>query len=481
MSDSQGNLLIYYVNSTAGTQIIDGKLVTTPVGGSMLQCWNSTQCILYPTGFIPGVTGANWMWRPAQNGLYNFAAGIMWAAPVPYSYDGTNLTVALGMPTGSGGGGISSGVVFMDSVTWAGGAFFSTGSEIDAGFSATNGQLLWIKNDTRVPNTLLGTGADYYLGDGYYTYYECGALKLSCYSLATGDLVWSHILPNARPYDSLGGRGIIANGTLYMTTYGGDVYAYDLATGNLEWQYNTPSGGFESPYADYSLWVFMEDTVANGMLFVPEGHMYSPPLYKGCQQLALNITNGQVVWSIDAFDVDNAPAIAYGIMTDLNCYDNQIYAYGMGPSETSVTAPDIGVTTATPVTITGTVMDISAGSQQNAVAANFPNGLPCVSDASMAQWMGTFTSSSQCQPIHRRSSNVDRSLIQRQLHHPRQRYNRCKRHVPLHLDSSKHPRHLHCHCYICWYQRLLRHPATKPTSVVHGPVAAAPTLHLSQA
>ena len=74
-------------------------------------------------------------------------------------------------------------------------------------------------------------------------------------------------------------------------------------------------------------------------------------------------------------------------MTTLNAYDNQIYAYGMGPSTTTVTAPDIGVTTATPVTITGTVMDISAGSQQNAVAANFPHGLPCVSDASMTQWM----------------------------------------------------------------------------------------------
>jgi hypothetical protein len=123
------------------------------------------------------------------------------------------------------------------------------------------------------------------------------------------------------------------------------------------------------------------------MLFVPEGHMYSPPLYRECQQLALNLTNGQVVWSIDAFDVTSAPAISDGVMTTLNAYDNQVYAYGMGPSKTAVTAPDVGVTTATPITITGTVMDISAGSQQQAVAANFPNGLPCVSDASMSQFM----------------------------------------------------------------------------------------------
>jgi len=59
----------------------------------------------------------------------------------------------------------------------------------------------------------------------------------------------------------------------------------------------------------------------------------------------------------------------------------------MGPSKTTVTAPDVGVTTSTPVTITGTVTDISAGAQQQAVAANFPNGLPCVSDASMSQFM----------------------------------------------------------------------------------------------
>jgi hypothetical protein len=45
------------------------------------------------------------------------------------------------------------------------------------------------------------------------------------------------------------------------------------------------------------------------------------------------------------------------------------------------------VTTSTPVTITGTVMDVSAGAKQEAVAANYPNGLPAVSDASMSSFM----------------------------------------------------------------------------------------------
>jgi hypothetical protein len=37
--------------------------------------------------------------------------------------------------------------------------------------------------------------------------------------------------------------------------------------------------------------------------------------------------------------------------------------------------------------ISGTITDISAGTLQQAQAANFPNGVPCVSDASMKQWM----------------------------------------------------------------------------------------------
>jgi hypothetical protein len=37
--------------------------------------------------------------------------------------------------------------------------------------------------------------------------------------------------------------------------------------------------------------------------------------------------------------------------------------------------------------ISGTVMDVSAGTQQTAVKADWPNGVPCVSDASMGRWM----------------------------------------------------------------------------------------------
>jgi hypothetical protein len=53
----------------------------------------------------------------------------------------------------------------------------------------------------------------------------------------------------------------------------------------------------------------------------------------------------------------------------------------------TITAPNVGITTSTPITITGTVIDISAGAKQDGVATNFPNGLPCISDASQSRFM----------------------------------------------------------------------------------------------
>jgi hypothetical protein len=113
--------------------------------------------------------------------------------------------------------------------------------------------------------------------------------------------------------------------------------------------------------------------------------------------LAVNITDGSLVWKELGTYVEST-SIAYNILLSRNCYDNMIYAFGKGPTTTTVTAPSVGVTTETPVTITGSVMDISPGTRyltdpdetmtkQNEVALRFPNGVPCVSDESQSAWM----------------------------------------------------------------------------------------------
>ncbi|MGA2682443.1 MAG: PQQ-binding-like beta-propeller repeat protein [Candidatus Bathyarchaeia archaeon] len=377
-TDDHGNLIGYYVNST------------NPFAPT-LNMWNSTRCInlAVPNSYGGPNVADNWLWRPPQGASIPFSLGIQWTKPLANNIAGVPIIDFANALYGLGITYIASGVVYLSEYSMGQGLFYQPGWQIEAGYSATTGQQLWITNRTEVPFTLISAGAGtYFAGDGVYVEYTQNALSISCYSLFTGKLLWGPTaLPDARPFDSLGGNSVIANGIMYVWAYGGDVYAYNIADGSLKWHYSTPSGGFESPYGTEPLWVFTVGTVAGGELFLPEGHMYSPPLFHGAQQLALNITDGSVVWSIDAFDVTSGPAISDGIATTLNAYDNQIYAYGMGPSKTTVTAPDVGVTTAAPITITGTVMDVSAGSQQNAVAANFPNGLPCVSDASMTQFM----------------------------------------------------------------------------------------------
>jgi hypothetical protein len=70
-----------------------------------------------------------------------------------------------------------------------------------------------------------------------------------------------------------------------------------------------------------------------------------------------------------------------------NCYDGQLYTVGRGPSQTTITAPNLAATVGVPVTLRGTVMDISAGTKQNEQTFRYPNGVPAVSDESMSGFM----------------------------------------------------------------------------------------------
>jgi hypothetical protein len=387
--DEHGDLIGYYTNSTI--DFFTGSVTAS------LTMWNSTRCInLNVQNYGGGPPVADqWMWRPPQGGQLDFSLGNQWSATLPSTDSaGNSLTYMMnmfGMTFPSyllGISAVQSGVVMM-SGTNAGGQFlYQPGWQEQAGFSAVDGHLLWGPfNRTEVPYSIVYVGS-VWAGSSAYVELTESSLSVTGYSLTTGAKLWGPTaLPNASPFSSLGANAICADGNIYIWLYGGDVYSYNLNTGALNWQFHTPPGGYESPYGVEPLWTFTVGTIADGKLFVPEGHMYSPPLFHKAQQLALNLTTGEVVWSIDAFDVTSGPAISDGVMTTLNAYDNQIYAYGKGPSALTVTAPNIGVTTATPIIIRGTILDVSAGTKQQAQAANFPYGLPCVSDASMTDWM----------------------------------------------------------------------------------------------
>jgi hypothetical protein len=363
-TDASGNLIGYYVNTTATQR--------------SLSVWNSTRCInLVGSNYGGGAPVADqWMWRPPYNTTIDFQLGVQASWPIATTFEGSSI--ALGLSS------ITDGVALMTQASVAGSSFFQNGWIIEAGYDLTTGQKLWGPlNRTQVVDSRVIYGSTT-AGNGVWVEFDAAALTATGFKLRTGEKIWGPTaLPNVNAFSSLGQNNVVANGIIYDWTYGGDVYAIEMATGKFLWEYHSPPGGYESPYGVEPLWTFTVGTVADGKLFLPEGHMYSPPLFHNAQQLAINITDGSVVWSMDAFDVTSAPAISDGIMTTLNAYDNQIYTWGKGPTQMTVEVQPFD----SAMVIRGTIMDISAGTKQEAQAANFPNGLPCVSDESMTPWM----------------------------------------------------------------------------------------------
>jgi hypothetical protein len=363
--DEHGGLIGYYINSTAGQ--------------SSLTVWNSTKTILRGVSGTSDLNNA-WQWRPTQDGIYKFQNGIEWSVPIATKINNNPITLSIS--------GVKDDVALLSYYSGQS-PYFQGGWYVRAGYSAIDGHLLWGPfNHTQVINSRVLFGASS-MGYGTWVEFDSAELTATGYSLTTGSKIWGPTkMPNVNPFTSLGQQYQVGpDGAILTWTYGGDAYSIDMATGKFNWEYHSPSSSYESPYGIWPFWTFTVGTVADGKLFIPVGHMYSPPLFHHATQMALNLTDGSIVWDITAFDVTSAPAISDGVMVTLNAYDNQLYAWGKGPTRMTVTAPDVGVTTQTPITIRGTIIDNSAGTTQEAPAANFPNGLPCVSEESQRTWM----------------------------------------------------------------------------------------------
>jgi hypothetical protein len=241
----------------------------------------------------------------------------------------------------------------------------------------TTGNLLW--NQTYPDMTRYSTacfGADHgivvcLMEGGYY----------AGFSEATGALVWkTQLMDYPWGSDSFGGYQYISGyGMFYRCSYDG-IYAFNWTNGNIVWHYVDPAVPFETPYTDVN---GTQCYSFNGGGYVADGKLYtyntehtpSYPLTRGWGIMALNITDGSRVWRID-FSGSPGP-ISDGYMVAGNGYDGNMYVFGIGQSSTTVSAPQVTVTTGTSAVITGTVLDQSPAQ---------PN-TPCVAASSMTTWM----------------------------------------------------------------------------------------------
>ena len=422
-TDGSGNIIGYYFNTTAGTMGCGTNGITdSQYGGGhvnevssssnpALCMWNMTEAMGLNGN---GITN----WTPSLHAIWLFKNGIEFADNGA-NYD--NITAAEG--------GINGGVPQTETVALTtlsemtgnvivgqyGGVGLGTsvGYEYEFGYDATTGNQLWAINrtDTNIGDNVFAyftryssSSQDYSASDGIYLEFNFVNLDYVGFYTATGGVAYTGVLPpttgetSANPYNiyDLAAQCDPTLGITVIWGFGGDVWGINQTNGNVIWSFNTNSvngsPGEETPYGVNPLWIFQDWCMggqgATTTMYLPEGHEYAPPLFHNAQMLAINVNTGVVTWNELGF-YDTTSAIADGIVTALNDYDGQVYAWGQGPSATTVTAPHVGVSTTAPVVISGTVMDVSPGASQEVTKADFPNGLPAVSDASQSLFMAT--------------------------------------------------------------------------------------------
>jgi hypothetical protein len=383
-----GQWILDIANVTDGTLVEgqNGELLSYSVGyDGMMTLWNASKCIAQgAANLVYEEYSPAEIWRPPQGATIDWNGGNEWSVPV--------ATDIAGAPIGAGGltlAHVSDNIVLLTASFGLGNGGVpggaQTGWRVDAGYSAVDGSLLWGPiNRTLTPYTNVEIGPT---GEGVYTEYTAQSMTWTGYDLQTGQKLWGPTEPYSSPwgyYDNEA-KGVIGYGNLYAWSINGEVHAYDIKTGALNWSWSTGNAGVDSPYGTWPLGTWaMQHILADGKLYVRAGHDYTPPVFKGAKLYCINATTGEEIWSSLSFNVISSPAVADGIMLWLNGYDNQIYAYGKGLSATTVSAPDTVQPLGTQVLVQGTVTDQSPGQTCLGVPAA---GTPAISDDSMSAWM----------------------------------------------------------------------------------------------
>jgi outer membrane protein assembly factor BamB len=409
--------ICYIANvSTSGTGVYakDGSMLYYNVenlgGTNYLQCWNSSAGTMvispYGTGF--------WQWRPAGGG-FGGAEPFFGSTAYNNVHDG-NLMWSLNVSIPSLQGPTNSRqnqTAQIQCVREGEYVIFSTtGINDNDGIAPTwlmavslepghEGEFLW--------ETTFNPPYDYTWGAGYgngmrfsgvYPDYGNGVVlfdnEITCkyygYDMKTGAKLWESD-PQV-PFTFYGVSENVYDGILYSHGYSGVIYAYNITTGDLIWRFDAFSEGFEGVYGGrYPIGIGIISS--DGKLYTNTGeHSPTQPLYRGRNLRCIDAETGEELWSILGFFGGMSPTSSYiimgdGILVGLNLFDNQLYAFGKGPSATTVTAPDTEVPLGSSVVIRGTVTDQTQGGRRNTndVFEFSLKGTPAISDEDMGRWM----------------------------------------------------------------------------------------------
>jgi hypothetical protein len=351
-----------------------GTLLGWQTSGDQLYLWNSTRAIAYPNGFNPA-SGHQRTYRPS--GSIQWSAGIEWSVP-------RNFTLA-GVPTGNLGIGARTPEVILLRSAPEAYYRYEAGYQVTVGIDAKTGNKLWGPLNQTIPEAKEKDVSLIAARDGVYVLHSKDTNEAWGYSLENGELLWGPIAIPGNAWSSISRTGQIAYGNFYKWDFGGYCNAFDLETGELQWTFTRGSAGYDAPYGIYPLWTYQQSFV-DGKIFLAEGSLYNPPLHPS-KILAIDAITGELVWDMLFYGSRMCAAHADGMMVMWNSFDKQIYTFGKGPTETTVTASPKVTANGGSVLLEGNVMDISSGSKQSGVVERFPKGLPTASDGTMTEWM----------------------------------------------------------------------------------------------
>jgi len=357
-----------------------------------LQCWNTSRAIWYEPLFT---SNTYWMWRPTQNVTFDGNNGYSLNASIP-AVQGTMRAIREDQYIIGGTSGKNNGTYVQQGNLWA------LNLKPDSNGIITP-SLLWnityTPPQTIVPDIV--TAGSFFGGggisgptvdpeDGVFFFGEAITRRWWGFSLETGKMLWGPTEPEPQ-MNFYGLYPNIYQGKLLSPGWGGKLIAYDIKTGEVLWNYTAKQEGFESPYGDYPINIC---AIADGKIYLVSGeHSISQPMWRAYLR-CVNASNGAELWKILQFGADGGASLGgmYVVMADgyvvgLNQYDSNIYCYGKGPSTTTVEAPLNGITLGSSLVIQGTVIDVSAGTEQFQQSSRFPHGVPAMSDADQGAWM----------------------------------------------------------------------------------------------
>ena len=376
-----GNYICSIANvSASGTQVYgkEGSILYYNLVGSgankRLTVWNTSQAIWYKEKYQ---TNQYWMWRPYLNYTFGGQYGFSLNASIP-NVQGSIRAVREDLYVIGGTAGTNNENGIVQGNLWA----LNLKPSADG---IVNPTLLW--NITFTPPSSAGNKT-ISMGtvdpeDGVFLFTCTQTRQWWGYNLQTGQLLWGPSAPEIQ-MNYYGMSSTIYRGKLYSYGSGmteGELICYDIKTGAIKWKYTPAQEGFESPYGNYPLSIAC---VADGKLyFYSSEHSPTQPFWRGSYVRCVDAETGAEIWKINHH---GRVVVADGYLVGLNFYDNRIYSYGMGPTETTVSA-DSHVPLGDSVLIQGTVIDTAAGTKQTEQAARFPNGVPAMSDADMTAWM----------------------------------------------------------------------------------------------